>query len=312
MLFPSRKILLSIVSDNRKNFRVVVLNKGTEKERIVFAPKLVTKTCQQFILDKYLSHLVPSEYVVSYQKHKSIIDVPKPHMENKYFLHLDIKHYFNRMSWNKFVVIVDENFPNSNLNKCLKNNLDAKFLKSILCFKDKIVQGSVTSPHISNLYLYDFDKFVGELIRTIPDGAYSRYSDDIYISSSRYINHSIIEDIKNKLSEYDLKLNYQKIKYTKLKNSIRITGLSLTTDRRLVLNTKFKKSLKKEIYQAIKNKGKGTNFNHLFGCIYYLKSVNPEYFSIIQRKYGKGDIVVTDILKDLRKNLESLSRDKTC
>ena len=305
LLFPSKETFLSMLSKNKSNFRIIILNKGTEKERVVFAPKKVTKTCQQYILDNYLFKMIPSKYVVSYQKGKSIIDVVKPHVRNRYFLHLDIKHFFNKMKWEMFKKILAKHFSDSDFYKLLLNEQNEKFLNNILCYKNRIVQGSVTSPCISNLYLFEFDNYVDELIKKIPNGSYTRYSDDIYISSSSYIAHSIIDQIKDKLNEYGLKLNYSKISYKKMKNSVKITGLSLTKSRDIVLSTKFKKNLKKEIYQTIKNEGKNVNFNHLFGSLFYLRFIDPRYFNFLQNKYGLNDLLLVSTLIELKKNADN-------
>lgn len=311
LLLPSKKALLSILSNNENNFYVLILNKNTKNERVVFAPKKITKTCQKYILNNYLSELTTSDSVVSYKKNKSIVNVALPHLGNKHFLHLDIKHYFNRMRWDKFKEIIEKYYPNSKFCFALKNYHDERFLRKVLCFKDKIVQGSVTSPCISNIYLRELDEKICNYIKNIKDGVYTRYSDDLIISSSAYIDNKIIDVIQSVLKEFNLRLNYKKIDYTKLKNTVRITGLSLNSNKEITLNTSYKKNLKTAIYKTLKSNGKGVNFNALYGKINYLKSVDPKYFNFLQEKYRLGSKYLMDRLNEINSTTKKQFHLKT-
>ncbi|MCQ2801541.1 MAG: hypothetical protein MJ232_00305 [archaeon] len=303
LLIPNEEIFLKTISNNFNNFRPYFINKNTEKSRLVFVPKNLTKLCQKFILENYLLTLRCSDNVLSYRKNFSIIDNAKRHKGNHYFLHLDIKHYFNRMKWDMFKEILFKNFPNSKITRCLSIEKDEKFLKNILCFNGYIVQGSVSSPYISNLYLLEVDRYiVKNILPSIPNGIYTRYSDDIYISSSKYIAHSIIDLIGEKLSFYGLKFNYSKIDYKKLKDSVRITGITLTKNKKLTVCTSFKKNLKSDIYKCIKHNGVGTNFNSLFGKLSYLKSVDLEYYKSIDKKYKGDNTSLIERLTNIKRN----------
>lgn len=301
---PSKEYLLRVVSNNVDNFLPVKLFKDTEKERLVFVPKKITKLCQKYILDSYLYKIPCSSSVVSYKKGYSILNNAEHHKGNRYFLHLDIKHYFNRMCWDIFCRTIMKNFPNSDFAKLLVNPKDEKFLRNVLCFKGFIVQGSITSPYISNLYLFELDNFINEeILKALPRGKYTRYSDDLYISSSSYIPHEVISKIGDKLAEFRLKFNYKKIDYKKLKDSVRITGITLTKNKRLVVNTIFKKELKKDIYKCIKFKGKSTNFKKLYGKLNFLKYADKPYYEVLQSKYSLEGISMFNRIKAIEKQI---------
>ena len=287
-LFPEELFEIeNKLKKNKKNFRIIVLFKGTEKERVIFVPKKLTKYCQRYILQEVFKDLKPSAVCISYRKGYSIRKNALMHLNSKYFLHLDIKHFFNNMQWGVFCKIVKRNFPDSILGNCLKNTADRNFLRLVLTYKDRIVQGSVTSPFISNLYLYEFDNFViGEINKNYPEMVYTRYSDDIYLSSTKYIDHTIIDKIDEKLREYGLKLNFSKIKFRKLKSSVNITGLSLKKNRRIVVPTPFKKKLKKNIYQSLNSAN--VDRNKLIGQLSYLKSIDFSYYKKLCDKYSSS------------------------
>lgn len=296
-LFPNDSFHLEqTLKNNPNNFRVVVIYKGTEKERIIFIPKMITKYCQRYILKEYLLELKPSDFCLSYRSNISIKKNALVHRKGKYFLHLDIKHFFNNMTWPKFCEIVNKNFPDSRFCKLLDIAEDNNFLKNVLTYKNRIVQGSVSSPHISNLYLYDFDLFVKEYIdENNLELTYTRYSDDIYFSSNSYIKHDLIDVLDSKLRQYNLRLNFSKIKFTRLKTSVRLTGLSINKDRRVVLPTKYKKKIKKHIYYFI-SKSMGDK-DKLIGELSYLKTNDRAYYRKLCIKYSNSFDLINYIKK---------------
>lgn len=292
-LFPNESFHLEQnLKNNKKNFRVAVLNKGTPKERVIFIPKKITKYCQRFILKEYLSELKPSDYCISYRKGFSIRKNASKHKQGKYFLHLDIKHFFNNMIWKRFCEIVNNNYQETRLCKAINNPDDNAFLRRVLTYKNRIVQGSVTSPYISNLYLIEFDMFVHSyIVENDLDWTYTRYSDDIYFSSKKYIDHNLIDILDSKLKEQHLRLNFSKINFTKLKSSVRLTGLSLKKNKRIVVPTKFKKKMKNQIYKfLVKREG---DKNMLMGELSFLKTNDYAYYKKMCNKYtDSSDLIM--------------------
>ena len=106
--------------------------------------------------------------------------------------------------------------------KRLINARIAKLLCNILTIDSKLVQGSILSPIITNLYLYNFDEQIKHKAETVGI-CYTRYADDITISSNTEIPKKFIDEIYASLRVKDFK-----IKSSKTENHINIiwcTGL---------------------------------------------------------------------------------------
>ena len=112
-----------------------------------------------------------------------------------------------------------------------------KLLKSVF-YEGHLSLGYVSSPVISDIYLSSFDKKVEEYMKNRKDLHYSRYCDDILISSSgnNWTDLEIFfEFIKNELASYSLFVNPKKTQAVELKlehqNSICYLGLNLSKDK---------------------------------------------------------------------------------
>lgn len=287
--------------------KVVITNK--DEKRIIFVPCKTTKLAQRYILEKYLSEIEYSPFAYAYTKNKSIVDMANYHLGNKHFLHLDIKHFFDNMDWDVFVGVVSEYFSNCGLSTIISDKTAAKDLKQIMTFRQKFRQGSVTSPCVSNVYLFEFDKIINEyVLHNIKNGKYSRYSDDIIISSSDKIDNTVIDLVRTTLKKFKLRLNYKKIYYFDIKDHANITGITLTRDGRLTINTSYKKLIKDMVYKTINHLDNyKPNFNILYGYIYYLMMCDPNYFNYLQRKYANKEtkLLMLDELRRIEK--ESLN-----
>ena len=294
-----KKVLLS-----PKSHRKVVIE-TKDKERIIFVPCKAVKLAQRYIIDKYLSEIKYSDCAYAYTKNKSIVDMANHHLGNKHFLHLDIKHFFDNMNWDVFVNAIQEYFSKTQLFEVIQDKTSSKDLKQILTFRQKFRQGSVTSPYISNIYLYQFDNLMNQyVLENIKNGKYSRYSDDIFISSTDRIDGGVINFVKSTLKRYKLRLNYKKIHYFSIDNHVNITGITITSDNRLTINTKYKKSIKALVYKTINHtKGFKPNFNVVYGYIYYLIMCDPNYFNYLQTKYSNKEngLLMLDELKRIEK-----------
>lgn len=297
-LFDGTDILTLHLNPKYAYYERKIIQKN-KKERRIYIPNDVVKSCQKYVLDTYLSSIKYHESATAYTKGKSIVTNAFIHKDNTYFLHLDIKHFFDDMKWDIFCKLVHKFFPDSHLSKLIKD--DEEELKMLLLYKDAFVQGSVTAPYISNIYLYEFDIKMKELVSIFPNGRYSRYSDDIYISSSSYIDDGVIEKVSSLLKDYKLRLNYKKIKFYKLNSAVNITGVSITNDHRLTLSTLLKKEMKTQFYKLLKSNGrvKKHDLFVLHGKLCFIKMVDLNYYNYLQTKYSKDGYALDDYISDL-------------
>lgn len=285
------KLIANIVNHSSYYYRKILIPKRKGGYREIYLPAPEIKAFQHFIVERYLSKLPVSDFANGYIRGKSIIDNVKPHIGSKAFLKTDIENFFNSISYESFRSILLEN------REIIPNNYVEDILK-ILTYKKRFEQGSVSSPIVSNIYMNNFDNQINEYISTIPNGVYTRYSDDITISSISRIDTGLLDFIEKNLKKLDLKLNLKKTFFTSDLNSIRITGLNIVKDR-LCVGTRFKKELKNQIHHTLKNKSY-ENVEILIGKLMYLRSIEPIYFNILNLKYASKDKMLVERLVEMK------------
>lgn len=64
-----------------------------------------------------------------------------------------------------------------------------------------------------------------------------------------------------------------------------MTGSSLTSDNKISIGLKKKQEIKHQLYELLKPNNT-INKSYLGGYISYIKSVEPNFYNILKRKYG--------------------------
>lgn len=178
-------------------------------------------------IEKYPS----SKYSYAYKKGLCTKDAIKVHLHSKLFIKLDIKSFFESIKFDSFIEKVKQNYISYNLLQC--------------CFyNNHLSLGFVTSPRISDMYLYKFDLKIEEFLKLHSTCKYSRYCDDILISTtdSDFNNlHMLLDFIKEELKSYDLTINLSKLREFDLSKDTAVSflGLNLTKDNKITISKKF-------------------------------------------------------------------------
>lgn len=121
---------------------------------------------------------------------------------------------------------------------------------------------------------------------------YSRYADDIYISSVSCIDKSVARDIPSEINKLGFKTNKEKTWFSSKKSRQRVTGLIITTDCRVSVGSEVRCIIKKMVYERVIH-GRGDS-EVLLGYLSYLKSIEPQTYNQLITKYSAycdGDII---------------------
>ena len=165
-------------------------------------------------------------HIYSYAYHKGVrcLDALEDHLKSNYFIKLDIHHFFESITEDVFFEIHGEHF-----NKKWREVLKYVFYKGSLSI------GFVTSPLISDFFMSKFDRNVEKYIKENPSLHYSRYSDDILLSSEEDNDNNLnklFDYIKDELNKLHLEINAKKTRRVHLEyekhNSITFLGLNLS------------------------------------------------------------------------------------
>lgn len=139
--------------------------------------------------------------------------------------------------------------------------------------------------------MYSFDATVMDYCKT--NGfLYSRYADDIYISSECYINKDILVFLNAELNKRELTINNSKTHFSSSKSRRTVTGLVITNERQVSIGTAKRQQIRKIVYEKLVH-GTGDS-NQILGNLSFLKDIEPNTYNNIIIKYSlycDGDII---------------------
>ena len=260
------KTIYSISNNIEKNYKVYKIKKRNGKYRTIYEPNSMLKQIQKQILINILNNKSISKYAKAYHKGISLKDNAIPHINKKIILKLDIKNFFENISfldvYNSCFSI--EYFPKS-----------VGFILTYLCTYDNhLTQGSPTSAYISNLIMKEFDEEIGNWCN-INDISYTRYSDDMTFSGE-FNPREVIVKVRKMLYKLGLELNNKKIHIIHKSSNQNVTGI--VVNEKVQVSAKYRKEIRQEIYYIRK-----------FGLESHLKKRNidiekEKYINIL---YGK-------------------------
>lgn len=211
----------------------------------------------------------PSKYAKAYKKNTSIKDNATPHLKSKLILKLDIKDFFDSISFSDVYNKVFKDFEKP-----------VRTLLSYLCtYKERLPQGAPTSAYISNLIMKDFDEKVGDYC-TKENINYTRYSDDMTFSGT--INpKEIISKVNTELKKMGMQLNYKKIHIIKDSQRQEITGI--VVNEKPNISSPKRKKIRQEMYY-IKKYGLTSHMK--------IKDIKDKY-KYLYSLYGKINFILT-------------------
>lgn len=269
--------LYTLSNNIEKNYKKYEISKRNGGKRVIYEPNYVLKKVQRNILDNVLSGFKVSKYAMAYVIGKSVKDNANMHVNKKVILKLDIKDFFNNISfmdiYNK--VFLEEYFPKQ-----------VRTVLTYLCtYNEFLPQGAPTSSYISNLIMRDFDEKIG-LFCESNDISYTRYSDDMTFSGNFNVK-MVIFKVKDELKKMGMQLNYDKIHVIHNNMSQQVTGITVNETPQ-VLKVKRRK-IRQEVYYIKK-----------YGLYSHLKRINVnDEFSYLRSLLGKINFVLMVNSEDL-------------
>ena len=267
------KTLYSISNNIENNYKIYKIKKRNGKYRTIYEPNSLLKHIQKQILVNILNNKSISKYAKAYHKGISLKDNAIPHINKKILLKLDIKDFFDNIS---FVDIYNSCFPIEYFPKSVG------MLLTYLCTYDEhLTQGSPTSAYISNLVMKEFDEEIGAWCEE-KNISYTRYSDDMTFSGDFNPSEVIIK-VRKMLYKLGLQLNNDKIHAIYKSSNQNVTGI--VVNEKPQLSSKYRKKIRQEVY-FIKKYGLKSHLqkrnindtkkylNSLYGKILFVLQVN--------------------------------------
>jgi RNA-directed DNA polymerase len=255
-------------------YRKFIISKRNGKPRKIAEPLPSLKEIQLWILNNILENIKVSKFAKAYLPKKDIKDNAKYHIDKPVVLKVDIKDFFGSISQES----VEQIFLN------LKYSSNISNLLSKLCtLNNCLPQGASTSPYLSNIYLKDFDGFIGKHA-TDNDIRYTRYADDMTFSGD-FVPEITLDLVKGELIKLKLTINDAKTVIMRQNTRQLVTGI--VVNKKMQVPRKDRQNMRLEIYYLKK-----------YGLVEHLKAVNNKKSNYIPHLLGRLNFFLNINSKD--------------
>lgn len=175
---PERQLLYILYDRHLSRFYIPFsIPKKRGGERHILAPTGTIAILQQKLLSILAPHYTPPSWVHGFVSGKSICTNAKQHLKRRYVVNLDIKDFYDSINFGRVRGAL-QTAPFR-----LTPNV-ATVIAQIATYKNRLPQGSCTSPLLANVVAWALDRKLVHLAK-LHKMTYSRYADDITFSTSR-------------------------------------------------------------------------------------------------------------------------------
>jgi RNA-directed DNA polymerase len=263
-------LLSNFCNHSHRYYRKFSIPKSNGKRRIIKQPSKNLKAVQAWILRNILDKFQPTPYAMAFIKGKNILDHTSPHVNNRYFLIVDLEEFFPSITKRRI----------ENVFHLMGYSRKAsKILASLCTCSFSLPQGGVTSPAISNMIAAKLDRRLAGFTsrRNI---IYTRYADDLTFSSNNpEILNGALSRIYSIIKTEHFKPNYKKTRFMGPRRSCKITGLVKNNNEPIFSIGKKKRRILRAIMHAylIKKKPdpKYSSEASIMGWLSFLKKIDP-------------------------------------
>jgi RNA-directed DNA polymerase len=197
--------VICLAWQNRNNYHQVrVLSDTRHRARIVLNACADLKMVQQLLNKRIFKQITLSTACHGFVPGRSFRTFLLPHINSVEFLNLDFKDAFNQVKAWQVLNLLEEVLDDQDL---------SKLITLLVTYKGEVSQGVASSPFLFNIACRGLDEAILQLAAA-KSLIYTRYGDDICLSSSKEVN---LLDLGNTVIElcqwFGFRLNFKKIKY---------------------------------------------------------------------------------------------------
>jgi len=233
----------SLLNRTRKHYRHFEIPKGAG-QREIEAPRVALKAIQKWLSYHLQRVWGPNEHVFGFVPGKSHIDAAAKHLSAEWVYSVDIENFFPSIPIDR----VREAFRSTGY----QTEESVKILSTLCCLNQHLVQGSPTSPVLSNIVLQNVDQ---QLASIAAEGnfVFTRYADDIVFSGGGEVPREALTQIKSVVTDDGWTLSARKERLTESPNRLKVHGLLVHGDK-LRLTKGYRNRIR--AYRHLLNNGK--------------------------------------------------------
>jgi len=269
-----------------KSYKIPKKNGGF---RQIHQPSREVKSVQYWLIENLFRKLPIHSAAAAYVTGLGIRDNAEMHCKSNFIAKFDFKNFFPSITEQNLDTHLSENLPNL-------SRRDIQLIKRICCRKinknaiGHLSIGAPSSPILSNSILYMFDVVLSQEAKSL-NLTYTRYADDITISSLNFLDNKIISPmiiyaIKAVDDRVKLELNHQKTIFIGKSASRRVTGLVLTNDGKVSLGRDKKRQISAMLHKYTIGTLDLEKTQYLQGLLAYANSIEPDFIARLEDKYS--------------------------
>jgi RNA-directed DNA polymerase len=282
-----RSFIEKLARSASHRYKAYVIPKRTGGERIIQHPSRQLKFLQRWLVERVFRAFLIHPAATAYKSGASVRNNAMFHASSNYLLRLDFENFFpsiKQRDVERFIRVNKNQLPFE------LSPRDVLLISQLVTRNGSIAIGAPSSPIISNQIMYAFD--VSVYRHCVESNiSYSRYADDLYFSTNRpnvlFEVHEKVKRIISDLAYPRLTLNHDKTSHSSRKRKRLVTGLSLTSDRKISLGRHKKRMVKSLIHRFANGEIEPKERNYLAGYLSYAKSVEPTFLDRLATKYGQ-------------------------
>lgn len=214
MLGINPGLVWSFINRPEKHYRNFVIPKG-DGERNILAPKVALKIVQKWLSVHFQRYFTPPDHVFGFVPGRSHIDAAKVHVSADWVYSVDIADFFPSTPVEVIRAV---------LQSIGYREDSVAVLASLTCYCDRLVQGSPSSPVLSNMVLANIDRQLIEIAK-LYSVRLSRYADDIVFSGKSEFPEGIREAVGEVFNESPWRLSANKEELCIRPRRLKVHGL---------------------------------------------------------------------------------------
>jgi RNA-directed DNA polymerase len=303
-LADARQLERTVDDERLRHYRYRWMAKSNGGFRLIEEPKPLLKHLQRVLAREILDHVPTHDAAHAFRRGRSAVTYASSHAGHSVLIHLDLQDFFGTVTAGRvFGIYRSCGYPErvAHLLTALTTNTiprrlwaardyppspllaDAHFRLGQHLRHPHLPQGSPTSPALANLSAYRLDLRLAGLAQTAGI-AYSRYADDLALSSSTYLGRARVERLVQLVEgiavEEGFRVNPFKTFFQRSSQRQRLAGL--VVNERPNVDRREYDQLKAILHNAASHGSQSQNrtdhpnyADHLLGRISRIAHLNP-------------------------------------
>jgi len=282
---PGYVDVLATTASHRYYFFKIPKKNGAQRD--IHHPSRELKLVQRWIAKNIFERLPVHASAYGYRKRINIAQHAALHSGHNFLLKLDFTDFFPSIRASDIVGTLRRNADT--LRNAITSESDYEMICRIVCRRGSLTIGAPSSPIISNVVMFEFDRDWAEWSE-VQGVTYSRYADDLCFSTDhRNLLAGLLKRLREDIARRDspkLQLNPDKTVFTSRKRLRLVTGLVLTSTKGVSIGRAKKRKVKSLVFQYSKGRLSEAGKTSLHGLISYIRSVEPAFVEALKRKHG--------------------------